>query len=162
MHRWFGYARTVSAHAETFVKQRPLSDSDGVGPVDRPDTVNILCEMENGAQAAFLFTYVARLGADPHGMGPQIEAYGSDGTLIYRVDQDALLGGKASDGELSEIPIPQDEVREWTVEQDFVDAIRTGKPAETTFYQGVKYMEFTEAVFRSVESGGQVRLPLVD
>ena len=156
VHRWFGYMKTISAQAETFIAERPLPDG-GAGPVERPDTVNILGRMENGATAAFLFSGVARFGMDS-----RVEAYGSEGTLIYDLDTHTILGGKAADSELSEIPIPEDEAREWTVEQDFVDAIRTGKPAETTFYQGVKYMEFTEAVFRSVERGETVTLPLVD
>lgn len=48
------------------------------------------------------------------------------------------------------------------MEQDFVDAARGGPQGDTSFYAGVKYMEFTEAVSRSVEVGGTVRLPLVD
>ena len=58
--------------------------------------------------------------------------------------------------------IPESEARAWTVEADFIEMIKTGKPAESTFYQGVKYMGFAEAVFRSVERGATVHLPLVD
>ena len=73
------------------------------------------------------------------------------------------MGGRSADKQLSDLAIPEDEAREWRVEQDFVDAIqgRMTNP-ESTFYEGVKYMEFTEAVFRSVETGGTVNLPLVD
>ena len=155
VHRWFGYMKTVSAQAETFVKTRP--DGDGVGAVELPDTVNIMGQMACGATAAFLFSSVARFGIDP-----QVEAYGSEGTLIYKLDSNTILGGKAGDSELREIAIPDDEARQWTVEQDFVDAIKGGPQGDTSFYDGVKYMEFTEAVFRSVERGSVVNLPLVD
>ena len=157
IHRWFGYMKTVSAQAETFIKTRPLPGGEGTGAVERPDTVNVFGRMENGATAAFLFSGVARFGTDS-----RVEAYGSEGTLVYNLDSHTILGGKAGDACLSEIPIPEEEARAWTVERDFVDAIRNGMPAETTFYEGVKYMEFTEAVFRSVERGGTVSLPLVD
>ena len=156
IQRWFGYLKTVSAQAETFIKERPLGHGDGSGPVERPDTVYITGHMENGATAAFLFSGVARLG-----VYPLVEAYGSNGTLIYNLATDTITGGRNSDDALTEISIPDNEAKPWTVEQDFIDAIQTGKPADTTFSAGVKYMEFTEAVFRSVESGGSVNLPLV-
>ena len=113
--------------------------------------------MESGATAAFLFSGVAR-----HGVEPQIEAYGSEGTLIYNLKTDVILGAKAGDSQLAEIPVADNEVMEWTVEQDFINLIKTGTPAWTTFAEGVKYMEFTEAVFRSVERAAVVNLPLVD
>ena len=157
IQRWFGYLKTVSAQAETFIKERPLGHGDGSGPVERPDTVYITGHMENGATAAFLFSGVARLG-----VYPLIEAYGSNGTLIYNLATDTIQGGQNGDDALTEIPIPENEAKPWTVEQDFIDAIQTGKPADTTFAAGVKYMEFTEAVFRSVETAGTVNLPLAD
>lgn len=48
------------------------------------------------------------------------------------------------------------------VEEEFVAAIRKqGTIRRTTFEQGVRYMEFTEAVARSVQSGCTVKLPLL-
>lgn len=155
VHRWFGYMETVSAQAETFIKERPVPG--GMAPVERPDTVNITGRMANGATAAFLFSGVARFGEEA-----QVEAYGSEGTLIYKLGSDTILGGKAGDKALKPLPIPESETREWTVEQDFVNAINGGPQADTSFYEGVKYMEFTEAVFRSVERRAEVRLPIVD
>ena len=61
---------------------------------------------------------------------------------------------------MKELPIPADEVSEWTVEQDFIDAVNGGPQGDTSFYEGVRYMELTEAVARSVELGQTVRLPL--
>ena len=46
-------------------------------------------------------------------------------------------------------------------EQEFVDAIRAkGIIQLTTFEDGVKYMEFTEAVSRSMSEGTAIPLPL--
>jgi predicted dehydrogenase len=86
--------------------------------------------------------------------------YGGEGTLVYDFDDDTLYGGSPGDDELSEIPIPEEEAYEWTVEADFVDAIRNGGSPRTTFREGVKYMEFSEAVCRSAETGGKIELPL--
>ena len=45
------------------------------------------------------------------------------------------------------------------VERDFIEAIRGQKKIELTdFVTGVRYMEFTEAVVESAESGRRVEL----
>ena len=63
--------------------------------------------------------------------------------------------------DLTEIAIPAAQARAWTVEADFIAAIRDGRAIEfTTFDAGVAYMEFTEAVARSAETGEAIELPL--
>ena len=96
--------------------------------------------MENGAEGAFLFTHKAGFGT-----GNAVEIYGSDGTLIYDMGT-SVKGGKTGDSELTDMPIPDDEVLEWTVESDFVNAINGGPQGDTSFYEGVRYMELTEAI----------------
>ena len=117
--------------------------------------------LENGATAVYLFS-----GAANCAPSERIEIYGNKGTLVYHTNVDLtkqkIFGAKSNGSELKEIKIPKKHRREWTIEQDVIDAIRTGENAESTFYQGVKYMEFTEAVFRSVEQGATIRLPIVD
>jgi predicted dehydrogenase len=156
LHRWVGHASTVSARAATHVRERPLPDGEGTGPVERPTTVGVNCRLENGATGSFSFSSVSR-----HAPGNRIGIYGSDGTLVYDLENDVVRGGKPEDEGLSELPIPDGMENDWTVERDFVEAIRSGGRPRTTFHEGVKYMEFTEAVFRSVETGGEVHLPLV-
>ena len=52
---------------------------------------------------------------------------------------------------------------DWRVEDEFIGAIRGTETIRLTdFTTGVKYMEFTEAVARSAESGQPVDLPLAD
>ena len=52
-------------------------------------------------------------------------------------------------------------MQHWRVEEEFVGAIRGHNKVNTTdFYAGVRYMEFTEAVTRSMQSGQAVKLPL--
>ena len=55
---------------------------------------------------------------------------------------------------MSEIPIPAERRIGWRVEEEFVNAIRgREKVTRTTFEDGVRYMEFTEAVWKSAQSG---------
>ncbi len=160
VNRWCGDTTSVTAQASTFVKRRSVGRGK-MGDVDRPDTVNILATMESGATAVYMFS-----GAAHHAPSERIEIYGNAGTLVYEtagdLDAQHIFGAKGSGKALKELSVPRKDRRSWTVEADFVNAIKTGELAESTFYQGVKYMEFTEAVFRSVERGQTVTLPLVD
>jgi len=160
VHRWCGETTSVSAQAATFVKQRSVGRGN-VGDVDRPDAVNILATMESGATAVYMFS-----GAAHHAPSERIEIYGTAGTLVYEtagsLDDQRILGAKGTGTGLKELKVPRREAGQWAVEADFVNAIRTGDSAESTFYQGVKYMEFTEAVFRSVERNQTVTMPVVD
>ena len=160
VHRWCGYTASVTAQAETFIKERPVGRGK-MGDVDRPDTVNILSTLECGATAVYMFSGTANCAPSE-----RIEIYGTKGTLVYHTSANIaaqkIFGARGSASQLKEIAIPKKYRREWTVEEDFVNAIKTGENAESTFYQGVKYMEFTEAVSRSVEQGSTIRLPIVD
>jgi predicted dehydrogenase len=52
---------------------------------------------------------------------------------------------------------------DWEVEAQFVASIREGKPVTlTSFEDGVRYMEFTEAAWRSWQEGRAIDLPLRD
>ena len=56
-----------------------------------------------------------------------------------------------SDKGFHEVPIPPKEAGSWRVEEEFIGAIRGENPIElTTFETGLKYMQFTEAVARSM------------
>ena len=48
----------------------------------------------------------------------------------------------------------------WRVEEEFINAIRgIEQITHTSFQDGVRYMEFTEAVTRSAQSGEKINLP---
>ena len=73
-----------------------------------------------------------------------------------------LYAGKKADGALGEVSIPPEKEGRWRVEEEFVRAIRgEERVSHTRFEQGVKYMDFTEAVARSAAGGTRVSLPLV-
>ncbi|MEC8989165.1 MAG: gfo/Idh/MocA family oxidoreductase, partial [Verrucomicrobiota bacterium] len=75
----------------------------------------------------------------------------SEGTL--RLTSDRLFGGRKGDEQLTEISIADGERGGWQVESDFVAAIRDERGVtHTTFADGLHYMEFTDAVARSIRS----------
>ena len=84
--------------------------------------------------------------------------------LKYRLNEtpanDLLFGAKIA-GMLSKLADgrPLGEVRR--EEQQFINAIRgVEEVTRTTFEDGVRYMDFTEAVTRSAQSGQKITLPL--
>jgi len=155
IHRWFGYAARVTSATRVFTTRRPLQDGSGMAEVTVPDAVFAAVEMESGALASMQWSGVAAF-PEPS----VLEVHGSEGTLRYLLDEDQILGGRVGDGSFRPLPIPPDKVRHWTVEEDFVAAIREGRPASPSFYDGLKYMEFTEAVIRSGEERRSILLPL--
>jgi predicted dehydrogenase len=58
------------------------------------------------------------------------------------------------------VEIAADEKRHWTAEADFISAIREGTPVSPDFEEGLRYMEVTEAIYRSARTGQRVNLPL--
>lgn len=155
VHRALGYFSSITARTEIFTKKRPLVDGSGTGPVERPETVHILGQMQNGAEGAFLFSSKAEFGGES-----SLEIYGSEGTIIYDLGS-TVMGGKVGDDGLKQLEIPAGEIAEWSVESDFVNAINGDPQGDTSFYEGVRYMELTEAVARSMELSQTINLPLV-
>ncbi len=154
--RWVGEATRVAAMGRTFVKTRPASGGGPAKAVLIPEHLDVIADMACGAQAHFRSSRVAG-HAGPSGC----RLYGSEGTLAFT--EGRLWGGRRDDAGLEEIPIPADEERHWRVEEEFINAIRGIEPVRlTTFADGVRYMEFTEAVFRSRQTGQAIALPLAD
>lgn len=155
IHRWMGPHRKVMALLKTFTPTRRNPNTGEMKEVKIAESVSIAAELANGAMASYSFSGVTR-----HAPDNTIQLYGTQGTLIYNLNTDEIRGARADDAHLEPIPIPPKLVREWTVEADFVRAIREGTPIEPTFADGVLYMEFTEAVYRSNVQGRAIALPL--
>ena len=151
--RWIGEATRISAIGKTFVKMRP--DEDGViRSVRIPEHIDVIGELACGAQLHMQISVVTGLAG-----APEVFIFGSLGTL--RFSGNKLYGGQKGDEALNEIDIPSEEEGGWRVEQEFVNAIRGEETiTHTDFDTGVKYMEFTEAVSRSMSSGTAISLPL--
>ncbi|MBI3822714.1 MAG: Gfo/Idh/MocA family oxidoreductase [Planctomycetes bacterium] len=155
--RWVAAPVLVQAQVHAHFATR--IDPSGVQrPVGTPDSVQVLAVLAGGARATYHFS-----GVTPFGQAATIQLFGSAGVLEYDLLADRIRGSQAPGklADLAEIPIPADKARTWAVEADFIAAIRESRPIEfTTFEAGVAYMEFTEAVARSAESGEAIELPL--
>lgn len=151
--RWIGEATRVSAMGKVFTSTR--KDASGHPRAVRvPEHVDVIAEMACGAQAHLQVSSVAGLAGET-----ELFLFGSQGTL--RLAGDKLYGGKRGESSLREIPIPAHERGGWRVEEEFIHAIRGKEKVKlTTFDDGVKYMEFTEAAVRSMDGGAWVTLPL--
>jgi len=154
MIRWVGRATSVTAMTKINVSSR--KDEDGnVNSISIPDHVNILAQLANGAQANMHFSAVTGLSS-----GNGVWIYGSEGTLHVDGAMN-VYGGRRGDDKLAEIPNPEEGQAFWRVEEEFCNAIRgLEKITRTPFDVGLHYMEFTEAVTRSAQTGQAVALPL--
>ena len=153
--RWVGPASAVMAMTSVNVPIRP--DEDGSPAfITVPDHVDVICRMFIGAQARIRISSVIGLGQESG-----IWINGSEGSLFIDGSGQTLLGGRKGDSELKEIPIAPEKRGSWRVEDEFIGAIRGEEKIKlTNFEDGLKYMEFTEAVTRSAQSGNAVNLPL--
>ena len=93
-----------------------------------------------------------------------VHIFGTDGTIRLRQPVGgamALFTGKRGKAELDQVQIDPAKRGGWRVEEEFVNAIQ-GKEriTHTDFSTGVKYMEWTTAVSRSLHQRQGVMLPL--
>ena len=152
--RWLGLGNRVMAMSKVHVPLR-RNNSGELTSVTIPDHVDILYELANGAQVHMRASETTGLST-----GNQTWIYGSEGT-IYVDRRQNVFAGRRDDSELAAVPNPPQEQAYYRVEEEFINAIRgieevTMAPFET----GVHYMEWTEAVHRSSQTGQAVYLPL--
>lgn len=148
LQRWLGPIRLVSALGRVVHPMR-----QGYRVVI-PDVLSVLCEFDGGVQGALEFSAVAA-----NAPGERLEIYGSRGTLVYDFADDAiLLGGR--EGPLERVDIPGEERGEWTVEADFIAAVRDPSRARPspTFEEGLRYMKVVQAVADSLAEHRHVRI----
>ena len=153
--RWIGPATSVRAITRVNVRSR--NDEDGSRhQIAVPDLVEVICEMASGPVMHMRISAIS-------GLAPTdaVWMFGTEGTLHLDAGDNGLYGGRKGDGELSEMLISAEKRGGWRVEEEFISAIRGLEPVtHTNFEDGVRYMEFTEAVVRSSQSGETVYLPL--
>ena len=154
MMRWLGRGNRVVAMSKVHVPYRRNQHGD-LSSVTIPDHVDILYELANGAQVHMRMSATTGLST-----GNQIWMYGTEGT-IHVDQQQNVFAGRRGDKDLSQVPHPPEKQAYYRVEEQFTNAIR-GKEQVTmvAFETGVHYMEWTEAVYRSSQTGRAVYLPL--
>ena len=153
--RWAGEATRVMARGRTVVHERKDTQTGQMRPVTVPDHLEVIADMTSGAIARFTMSAVSGLAPSQ-----QLWIYGTEGTLHYDAGAKTLSGGGRGDKALTPIDIPDGRRDVWRVEEEFVNAVRGREPVRrTTFADGVRYMDFTDAVDRSVATGEAVLLP---
>jgi predicted dehydrogenase len=152
--RWLGTGNSVMAKTRVHVPTR--RDEEGAErPATIPDHVEVLYELGNGAPVHMKFSETTGLSR-----GNDIWIFGSEGT-IHVDSQQNIFVGRRGDRELAAHPNPPEGQVRHRVEEEFINAIRGIEPVTmNTFDIGVRYMEWTEAIYRSAESGTAVSLPL--
>ncbi len=154
--RWIGHARSLVAVARTFVARRIDAATGGTVAVKVPDHVDTLAETADGVSLRMQASAVTGLAPTPR----EAWLFGSEGTLRFDADTRRLFGARRGASELREIVVPPAERIGWRVEREFVGAIRGEEKVRfTTFADGVRYMDFTEAVAVSARTGCRVELP---
>jgi predicted dehydrogenase len=152
--RWLGPGNRVLGMTRVQIPTR--KDERGETRAAKiPDHVEVLYELANGAPVHMKFSETTGLSR-----GNEIWIYGSEGTI--RVDNEQnIFVGRRGDKELAAYPNPPASQAHHRVEEEFVNAVRGVEPVKmNTFEIGVSYMEWTEAIYRSAESGTAVSLPL--
>ena len=112
--------------------------------------------MAIGGQAHISFSSVI-------GLAPKDEVwlFGSEGTIKLDVTSMKLYSGTRGQDSLSEVLISPEDKGYWRVEEEFINAIRGLENVTcTSFLEGVRYMDFTQAVTKSIQTGQLVNLPL--
>lgn len=157
--RWVGPAKSVMAVGQTVVPYR-LDEAGRRVAIEIPDHIDVVGAMAQGGQMRLAVSSVLGHVQDL----ANVLIAGTEGTI--RLHQPVggaltLSAAKRGQGALEPIAIDPTKRGGWRVEEEFVNAIR-GKEriTHTDLATGVKYMEWTTAVSRSLNHSQLVMLPL--
>jgi predicted dehydrogenase len=152
IHRWFGNTRKVSAETFLYTDER-RDESGGYVPVHIPDQITANTVLNTDMPVQYVISGVSGIADDT------IDIYGDRAALHYEVNSDYLFMRQDGGMELIQ-PQPAEEydLDNWTVEQDFVLAIRNGIPYHPDFADGLRYMRVLQAIYDSAESGKRIEL----
>lgn len=158
MMRWVGPAASVHAVGQSVVRHR-LDEGGRRCAMLIPDHIDIIGELEQGGQMRFAVSSV--VGLAPHS---EVYLFGTEGTLAVQSAGGQVLqisGGRRGNTELAPIEVSPENLGGWRVEEEFIGSIRGEEIiTHTDFWTGVRYMEWTDAVTRSLRGRRRVQLPL--
>ncbi|MCX6968018.1 MAG: Gfo/Idh/MocA family oxidoreductase [Verrucomicrobia bacterium] len=151
LQRWLGPIRAVTARAKIVHRMRDHYE------VRVPDLVTVLAEFDHGAEGVLEFSGVAAFAPVD-----RLEIYGDCGTLRYDFNADTITAGRLGDRAAQMLEIPAGMEREWTVEKDFITAVKnTASPRpHPTFDEGVAYTRVVQAVADSIAGQRRVEIAL--
>lgn len=137
LQRWLGNITGVYARGKVL---HPLRQGY---EVLIPDLLTVLCTFQGGAEGVLEFSGVSALAT-----GDRLEVHGDAGTMTYDFGSDLIQAGKVGDRDLHEVEITPELEGGWTVEEDFIAAVKSrGKVRPSpSFEEGVGYMRVVQAV----------------
>jgi len=172
MVRWnFGEFARVSALAGVAY---PTRTGPGGKPADAEDFCSVMGELASGGQVTLSVSRAAR-GANEQ----FLEAYGSQGGLVYHVDREkpkwyvGVLRAAGASGTLQPVPVTaglprsagEGDLMEVTgkttiapLVKRFLDGVRRGESPSPTLEDGLRAQLVLDAVLRSLEAGGWQRV----
>jgi predicted dehydrogenase len=153
LNRWVGPAVRVAATARTHRAERTGADGRPMR-TSIPDSLVVAADLACGATASYHLS-----GGAACAPGHAIEIFGSRGALRYRLFAEEIEGASGGADKLEPIPIAAEEERAQTTDAEFVRAIQSGTPVAPSFEEGLRYMEFCEAVALSAGTGKAVPVP---
>ena len=137
LQRWLGDITAVFARSKIVTPLRQGYE------VVVPDLITVLCEFADGAEGVLEFS-----GVDAHAPSDRLEVYGDKGTMTYNFGSDTIEAGQVGDKALHEVEITPALERKWTVEDEFIEAVKSRgklKPSPS-FEEGWRYMRVVQAV----------------
>lgn len=152
VRRWIGDAEEVMAIGQRYVEYRPAAGGDSPEPVELPEAVSIACRFHNGALGQFIHHYAVGVSSET------IDIVGTKAALRYRIEDDGIMFRGSRTDPWEEVEYQAGETQEWTVERDFIEALRGGPSPRPNFLDGLAYMRFSEAVSISIEKKKAVRV----
>ena len=144
LHRWVGRFRVIWADGRVRVPFR------GGERVRVPDELVVAVEGDGGWSGLLDFS-----GVWGGGVEERLEVRGSEGVLFFD-----YLSGRVervgADGRREVCEAPAGLLREWRVEEEFIEAVRNsgGERPRPSFEDGVAYMEVVEGVSEKLAEGG--------
>jgi predicted dehydrogenase len=142
LQRWLGPIATVQASGNVVIPERAGQ------PVEIPDFLHVHAQFNSGLQAALSFSGVSACAPTD-----RLWLFGSEGTLSYDFATDEVWLGQRG-GTLQSMPVPSSFQHEWSVEADFIRAVRdpAAPRPKPDFTEGTCYMRVVDAVDRALLS----------
>lgn len=160
LNAWVGPYRTVSAVTTTPIPSK-LDDIGQDIKIKTPQVAMILGILENGAAG---IEYHSGIVTDARTPNDLITIHGLNGTLRYYIANHQLQIARPG-GQLETVDVPVAHLHEWSVESDFIDAVRAARGGQQwsrrispDFREGLEYMKKVEAVNLSAATSKMVDL----
>lgn len=153
IHRWFGWTKNVWGSYQIFTPTRKTHEGEII-EIQIPDQVQAQLELYCGAVAQLTISGMSNYPQE------SVEIHAQNKTLYYDVTEDKLYELKKNGEREIIIPHPEDfyDVKNWSVEKDFIEAVALGKQYHPNFEDGLKYMQVLDAIYKSAHSNQKISL----